>query len=495
MGNALPVSSLIDVTVNLTPAAAQGQNLSNLLVLGNSDVIDVNERMRTYATLTEVATDFGTTVPEYLAAILWFEQSPQPNQLMIGRWAQTATKGLLVGATLSAAEQLMSLWTAVTSGGFHVTVDGGAAQSITGLNFSAQTNLNGVASVIQAALTGATCVWDATYARFQIESASTGATSSISFLTAPVSGTDISGMLGMQSTTSGAYVVDGIAAESALAAATLFDSNFGQQWYGLTMPTIAQDTDHVAVAGYIQGANTKHVYGVSTQEAACLVSTDTTNIGYQLEQLKYSRSVVQYSSSNAYAAVSYLARILTTNYGGNNTVIDMMYKQEPGIVAESLNSTQMAALLKFNVNVFVNYDNNTAIVQPGNMSNGTPTDVITGTDWLAVDIMTSVYNLLYTSTTKIPQTDQGTHLICTTIESVCSQAVINGLLAPGTWNAGGFGALNEGDYLAKGFYVYAPSVNTQSQADRVARKSVPIQVAAKLAGAVRDVNVLVNVNQ
>lgn len=83
----------------------------------------------------------------------------------------------------------------------------------------------------------------------------------------------------------------------------------------------------------------------------------------------------------------------------------------------------------------------------------------------------------------------------TTVEQVCAQGVVNGLLGPGVWNSGGFGALNQGDFLAKGFYVYAPPISTQAQADRAARKSVPIQVAAKLAGAIHSIDVLINVNQ
>ena len=173
----------------------------------------------------------------------------------------------------------------------------------------------------------------------------------------------------------------------------------------------------------------------------------------------------------------------------------MKFKQEPGVRAETITETQAAALTAKNVNVFVNYDNDTAIIQQGVMSDGTFFDERHGLDWLENDIQTAVYNLLYTSTTKIPQTDEGTHLIMTTIEDRLAQAVANGLVAPGQWNAGGFGQLKQGDYLSKGFYVYAAPVATQSQADREARKSVPIQVAVKLAGAIHSVDVLINVNR
>jgi hypothetical protein len=193
--------------------------------------------------------------------------------------------------------------------------------------------------------------------------------------------------------------------------------------------------------------------------------------------------------------VSALARIMTTDYTANNTVITLMYKQEPGIVPETLNETQVNNLEAKNGNVFVAYNNNTAIIEPGVCFSGDFLDTVIGTDWLALNIQTDVYNLLYTTPTKIPQTDAGNHQIATTIANRCSQGVTNGLLAPGVWNQAGFGSLKQGDYLPDGFYVYAPPIASQVQADRAARKSVTFQVAAKLAGAIQTVDILINVNR
>jgi hypothetical protein len=224
-------------------------------------------------------------------------------------------------------------------------------------------------------------------------------------------------------------------------------------------------------------------------------SVSTTDIAYLLKQLGYKRTVTQYSSNSAYSVCSFLGRALTVNYNGNSTVITLMYKQEPGIVAENLTTTQVNALEAKNCNVFVAYNNNTSIIEQGKVASGDFIDTITGTDWMAVTIMTAVYNLLYTSPTKIPQTDAGSNLITTTIETVCSQGVANGLLAPGVWNSAGFGQLHQGDFLPKGFYVYAPPVASQTQADREARKSVPFQIAAKLAGAVHTVDITINISR
>ena len=494
MPNSLPVSSLVNVSVNLSSSPAQAQSLSNLLILGDSDIIDVTQRMRTYSTLAAVATDFGTSAPEYQAAAEWFGQSPQPGNCLIGEWAKTAKAGRLIGASISAANQLLSAWTSITNGGFKITVDAGSNVNITGLSFAAQTNLNGVAAIIQAALTGATCVWNSTYQQFVIKSNTTGAASAISFLTAPTAGTDISALLGMTVGSSGAYAVGGIVAESAVSAVTLFDSAFGQKFYSVFV-CAAVDSDHLAIAAYIEGASTKHAYGVNTQEAGVISSVDTSNIAYQLKALGYRKTLVQYSSSQLYAVVSLMARIMTTDYTANKTVITLMYKTEPGVVAESLNTNQMAALLANNCNVFVNYDNSTAIIQPGIVASGDFIDTIFGADWLAITIQNAIYNLLYTSPTKIPQTDAGNNIIAAGIESVMTQSVSNGLCAPGTWTQAGFGALNQNDYLPKGYYIYAPPIATQNPADRAARKSVTFQVAAKLAGAIHQVSCIVNINR
>lgn len=489
----LPISRLISVDVNLEPSAAQSQDLSTLLLLGTSDVIDVVERLRTYSSIDEVAQDFGNSAPEYLAAVLWFEQAPQPTQIKIGRWALSPTSGKLICAPLSVANSAIGAWQAISNGGFTVSVNG-VPQILNNINFNAVNNLNAVATAINGVLVGAVCTYNSVYNRFEFESVTDGVGSAISFLTG-AGGQDISGMLNGVAGTSGAYVADGINAETALAAAQLFDEQFGQTWYALTIVAGAVDADHVAVSGFIEATNNKHIYGISTQEAGVLSSVSTTDIAYLIKQLGYKRTITQYSSSNAYSVCSALGRGLTVDYNGQNTVITLMYKQEPGIVAESLTTSQVDILEGKNCNVFVAYNNNTAILEPGVMASGNFFDEITGSDWLAVTIMTDVYNVLLTSPTKIPQTDAGNHILVTAIEAVCSQGVLNGLLAPGTWNSQGFGSLNTGDLLAKGFYVFAPPIASQNAQDRAARKSVPIQVAAKLAGAVHTVDITINVNR
>jgi len=494
MKPSLSVSRIVAVAVSLTAAGAQAQSLSNMLVMGTSTVIDPVERYRSYTDLTDVANDFGLLAEEYKVAQRWFSQSPQPTELLVARWVNAASSGGIRGAVRPASQQLMTVWNAITAGSFKVAVNAGALTDVTGLNFGAAANLNAVAGIIQTALAGTTVVWNSFYQRFEITSNLTGATSAISFLQPAATGTDISSLLGMTAASSGAYLFTGQVAETAVSAVQYMDALLGQKWYGVIVPS-GVNADHLAIAGFIEGTDTKHTYWVTTLEGGVISAVSTTDIAYLLSQLHYRRTFVQYSSSDAYAAASAAGRILTTDFDGNNTVITLKFKQEPGVVAEDLNSNQANAAEAKHANIFVNYNNDTAIIEQGVMVDGTFVDIVTGTDWLAVELQQRVYNLLYTSTTKIPQTNAGMQLLTTTCEAVCAQGVVNGLLAPGVWNSNGFGTLTQGAYLEKGYYVYAPNVDTQDPADRAARLAVPIQIAAKLAGAIHHVDIAVTVNQ
>lgn len=489
MVQGLSVTRLVDVDINLSPLAAPTINFDTLLIMGDSDVINTYEAIREYNTIAEVAVDFLTTSPEYLAASLFFSQIPQPDTLYIGRWARTPTKGELVGGSLSAVEQTLSNWTAITSGGFSIVVDG-VAKNLTALNFSGVTNLNGVASTIDAALTGATVAWTGDH--FIIKSETTGAASTVGFATAPGSGSDISALLKLTAATA-QYAVAGVIAETPVAGVTRVD---GRGWYAITFASsVALTTSqHLAVAAYVEASTDRHLYGVTSDETAILDAGSTVDVASQLSLLGYTRTVGQYSSLSDHAISSFFGRAFTVNFNGSNTTITMMYKREPGVAPEVLTATQASTIESKRFNVYAQYNNDTAIIQNGVMSGPAYFDEIHGLDWLANRIQTDLFNTLYQAP-KIPQTDVGVNILVTACEKALTQAVSNGLVAPGTWNAAGFGNLVQGQFLSKGWYIFADSVNNQSQADREARISPLIQIAVKLAGAVHTVDVLINVNR
>jgi hypothetical protein len=496
----LSVNSLINVEVSLAAAGAQGQDTSDLLLLTGNTVIDLTTRYRIYTSLSAVGIDFGTDSLEYAAALLHFSQVPQPPRLLIARWAQAAAAGQLIGGALTAQQQAIANFVAVgADGGFSVAIDGNAVQHITGINLSEVANLNAVAAAITTALAGsATVTWNPVYGQFTATSATTGAASAVSFFSAAVGVgvTDITPLLGLASTFSGSMEVQGAAAETALAAATLMDASFGGKWYALVMPSITADADHVAVAQFIEATKRKHFYGVTTGEAGCLVPTSTTDLGYLLAQANVKKTAWMYSSSSAVAIVSLLARILFVDYTAQNTVINLMYKNCPGLTAENLSDTANAALAAKNGNVFQELDNGVSIITTGTTATTNVfIDTIIGADVFAVTLQVGIFNALYTSTTGIAQDDSGMHILVAAAQAVCDQFLANGYLGPNDWTNAGFGTLNSsgrtGDYLEDGYYVYAQPVVTQAKAQRAARIAVPIQIAATCAGAINTANVLV----
>ncbi|MBH2596589.1 MULTISPECIES: DUF3383 domain-containing protein [Serratia] len=488
----LPVRNVVGVAINMALRAAQARNFGSLLIIGASPVIDASERMRAYSGITGVQSDFGIQAPEALAAQVYYWQRPQPIDLYVGRWVKVDTAAALRGAILNTAQQAMTNFTTVTDGAMKISVDG-TVKTVSGVDLSAETNLNGVAARVAEKLTAANVVWDANNARFVVSSKTTGEASAVGFATPNATGTDISALMGILEGT-GAKIIARQPAETITECVAKF-IDLSSKWYGLYIAETISDDDVLAVAGLIQSDDVSRIYAHTTQNTAVLDADNNTDIASRLKAAAFGTTCVQYSSQSPYAAVSILGRAFTVNFAGWRTTITIKFKQEPGIVAETLTQTQALTLQQKNCNVFVNYDNDTAILQEGVMCNADFFDERHGLDWLQNYVQTNYYNRLYTSSTKVPQTDEGITDLLTNVEASLAQGAENGLIAPGVWGGDGFGALNTGDTLTKGYYVYSPPIAQQAQAEREARKAPVMQVAIKLAGAVHFGDVIINVNR
>lgn len=488
---ALSVDRVVNVTINLQPLAASRRNFGVLLIAGASDVISPAERIRTYTGIDGVAADFGVSAPEYLAAELFFSQSPRPAILQIGRWVKTASPAVLSGGILTAEEMAMSRWSVITDGSLVISV-GGQSHTLEDLDFSSATNLNAVAAAIdaKAASAGANCFWEGE--RFRLVSKATGTTATLNYCTDAVTGTAIAGMLKLTEAT-GLAPQDGQDAES-LKECVVELADRGD-WYGFAVADTGITVDeHLAVAQYLQAAAKSRIYAATITDTRVLDSVYTDDLASRAKALKLSRCFVCYSA-NPYAAISALGRAFTVNFSANRSTITLKFKQLPSVQAEGLTESQANTLAAKRCNVFAAYNNDTAILQEGVMSGDAWFDEIHGTDWLQNAVQTELWNLLYQSKTKIPQTNSGVNQEITCIENVLEQAVNNSLVAPGVWNGDGFGQIERGDYLPKGYYVYSEPIELQAQSEREQRKSPPIQCAIKLAGAIHSVDVAINVNR
>lgn len=147
------------------------------------------------------------------------------------------TCGNFPGGTLAALQ-------AISSGGFAVTVDGGAVHQVTGLDFTSITSVGGSApsavSVINAALVsgsvGATCALSPTTLNLMFTSANTTAASNVSLLSAPAGGTDVSATL-RGTTGTGALSIQGIAPASFVYHDMLVELD--KLWYDITTDSMS----------------------------------------------------------------------------------------------------------------------------------------------------------------------------------------------------------------------------------------------------------------
>lgn len=604
----LSVSRLIPVTVSLTARAASNRGFGTLLLIGNSDVLTAAERYRTYTSINDVAADFGTDAEEYKAALLYFSQDPAPDTLMIARWFDAPTPAVLRGAILTTAEQRIDRWNTISDGAFKYRIND-TDYTVNGLDFTGETNLNGVASKINEAIS-TNAIIDFDGERFTIKTNTTGADVTIGYLSSPADAVNIASILGLNqgqavqangtSGTSGTLTggvtldvdsikaikdgnfkiaIDGAAStelkeldftaiNNAQDIATVISAKlttatvtvdqgklkitskttgatstvgYGEdialnqvdlsamlkmsadtglppsdgadteslldavnkmclatsEWYGLVLALSGSvsDDDTLEVAQLIEAqTDVTRIFGVTVTDTRTLDAEYSDDLASRLHALNLNRSLAQYSA-NPYAICSLLGRAFTVNFNGNLTCITLMYKQEPSVEAEDLTSQQADVLKNKRCNVFVKYNNDTSIIQYGVMCGDMYIDERHGADWLQNYVQTNLWNVLYTTTTKIGQDDAGMNDLVGAVNDAMERARENGYIGAGTWNNAGFGQLKRGDYLTTGYYVYCPPMSTQAQADREDRKAVPIQVAGKLLGAIHTADVAITLNR
>ncbi len=350
---------------------------------------------------------------------------------------------------------------------------------------------NAVASAIQTKLAtaaaGTTCVFDGT--RFIIRSGTTGATSTVDYTTAPTGAgapTDIGAMLGSRAADLGIKTA-GAAIETI---ADTLDAlqNYDPSWYGFTF-TKELTTQNIKDAAAWAEARVK-MFGFTTSDSNVLDQAATTDICSHMKSNLYDRTIGIWDNNDPYQIVSAFARGFTVNFNEQNSTITLKFKLLPGTSPINITESQRLALVAKNCNYYT-YFGDSAMLAEGVMASGKFFDERHGLDWLQNAIETNVFGYLYTRTTKVPQTDKGVASLVQQVEKACREGVNNGLLAPGVWNGMDLGEVSSGDFLPKGFYVYAQPVAEQNQSDREARKAPPIQVIAKGAGAIHFADITV----
>jgi hypothetical protein len=236
-----------------------------------------------------------------------------------------------------------------------------------------------------------------------------------------------------------------------------------------------------------------------------LTSTDSADLlgpsglFYEIQQAKLIHTRCLFHSASGQVAKmrwAYAGRGMSVNFAASNTTLTMQLKQLTGVTADDgLTQTILTNAKAVGADVYANIAGRASVLSYG--ANSFFDDVY-NLDWFVGALQVAGFNYLATTSTKIPQTELGMDGLKGALRQVCAQGVANQFIAPGTWTSPDtFG--NPEDFKRNisdfGYYIYSSPVATQSPADRAARKSPPIQLGIKYAGAIHTSDVIVYINQ
>lgn len=502
MGN---ISNIISVT--LLPegllAARDNMNVVAIMTSQQDGPLSSANRYALYSDIGSVGTDFGTGSDMYAHALAFFGTSPNPTNagglLVAGYWrgaseSVAATAAVLTGAQLNETTVISQLQ-AISDGTLDIDVDG-VTVNVTALDLRSVTDLDDVVVLLDnevSGITGATVTVDA-YNRVVVTSDTTGATSLITVVSDPGTGTFVGTLLGLAAGT-GAVAVQGaaadvLAAETQLAAAAALKALVNIK--GLTFIDADTDPNRLLMAAWAQ-ANSVLVYEVFSGAAYLDVDPDT-NVVWEIKLAGSTNYRMLYSAANnRKMAASYMARAHVVNFNAERSALTMHLKTL-SVAAEDYSQSEITAAKTVGLDIYTTIKTTPVVLTSGaNDFADNRYNILAYID----AVQTDMYNLLKQTGTKIPQTQRGVNQMIDQGNKTTRGFIRAGVFAPGTWSSPDyFGDLDtfNRNISENGFYWLAGSLADQPQADRQDRKSPVLQAAVKNAGAIHSADIIINFN-
>ncbi len=481
----LELSNVINISVSAAPTGLGAYNTSNL-ALFTKEVPDESfgdDGFKIYLDPAEVATDFGSSSATYKMALAVFSQAP--NIL--------ANSGYLVVILIEqdlpavTAQQLVTFSSVPTVGNYKLKYGANATANIAySANAAAvQTALRLVSGLSSVTVTGDTSVG------FTI--VFTGVTGPATLLT--VTSDTLQDTLGVDVFLTVVTTVVGQAAGTETLGAAITRTKDLVQYFGI-LPTAIQDEDDTLEAAAVVQTLNKILGIVSRTEA-------DVETGGLLDLIRsggftYTRGLLYLGATDLSAlemSAAYFGRALSTVFSGSNTTQTMHLKDLRTIQPDpDMTQTILTKALSAGADTYVSLQGIAKVFCSGENSFF---DDVYNLQWFVGALQVAGFNALATTSTKLPQTEQGVAVLKGAYRQVCEQGVGNQYLAPGQWNSPTtFG--NQGDFFRniseRGYYIYSAPVALQSAADRAARIAPLIQIAVKEAGAIHSSSVIIYVN-
>lgn len=430
----------------------------------------------------------------------------------------------------------------ITNGCFTISINGQTAQEIKNLDFTAVSSAEDIASIINEALTGATC--KAVDNTLVFASNTKGHDSSIA-ITAGGTGTNIVSEFGVINTIQGVDAI-GVTCEvedlnqikfistsRGASSSVLISSNStgtdlttdaylgtlayvqgqaaytgrerlidaiirtrAQLYYHCAIPCLTLSDDEIITASNFIQTETM-MLAIANNDLTCcddgnLFSRIMNRSNHKTRCFAYFSDDIQEARNMASA---YMGRGLCVNFEGSGTTLSMQLKALATIEPDpNITETLFQKAKKVGADLYCSiYGVNSAI------SNGANEffDNVYNDNWLYVALQVAGFNALRYANTKIPQTNIGVDALVTAYKQVLEQGVRNGAFAPGEWTLTfpfGDPELFAQNVRTFGYYVYPEPLATQSQQSRDSREAPFISMAVKRAGAMHTSAVVVYIN-
>lgn len=498
------IDNVINVTLLPEGVAVARDNMNVVTVITSQQTgpLSSANRYELYSNSADVATDFGTDSDMYAHAIAFFGNTPNPTNaggvLVAGYWrgaseTVAASAAVLTGAQLTEVTVVDSAQ-AISDGSFDIDVDG-TTVNITAMDLRTVTSLADIVTLLDNEVTGITgaTVTLSDDNRIIVTSDTTGVLSLMTLTDDPGTGTYLGTLLGMAAGT-GATTVQGAAA-SAPVAETKIDAITALKalvnFKGFVFIDAPDDADRLLLAAWAQ-ANASLGYEVF--QTAANLTIDVTNVVWNIKLGGYTNYRMLYSAAgNRVMATSYMSRAHVVNFNAERNALTMHLKAI-SIVAESYSEADVDAAKAVGLDIYTTIKDVPKLLTSG--VNGFTDDRYNLLAFIDA-VQTDMFNVLGTTSTKIPQTQRGVNQLIDQGEKTTRGFVRAGVFAPGTWTSPDYFG-DQDTFLRQvaenGFYWLAGALADQPAADRAARKSPVLQAAVKNAGAIHSADIIINFN-
>jgi hypothetical protein len=490
----------LDVQISLSRPQTETRTALDVMCVAMEDLgfLPNENRVRFYSSITAVEADFAVGSDAHFAASAFFAQSPRATTLGIGEVFLQNLPAQLVSGAINAA-QLAAL-IAVADGSLTVTVNG-VATDISGLNFTAAVDLEGVAAVISAALgtalVAATCdvypiVGGGEALRIVSNTSGDSATILYAEPVSPAVGTDISALAKLTQV-EGASALNGYTYESlGDELSSIFGAGqaAGKFIYGWALGSTLRDVTLQQAAATWALTRTA-VVGLTVNDVNALDPAYELDAGYLIYQTDNRRAFVCYHDNiQAYPEVSIMAYMLHVNYRLQDSTVTAKFKQLPGIGTVVLTETQLSTLKAKGYNTYTAIGNSARTYRDGTTdSAGWYLDTVINLDNFVEDLSVNVFNV-FLRNKKVPYTRAGQMLLVDACNDTGTQYTFNGTFADrevlDSTNKLGF-------VVVPAVQVIPTPISLMSAADRASRIGPPIQMVVQEAGAIHEVAINVEV--